>query len=179
MILYYIEPFSHSIYVYLDLSDYLLLSRSMQVFQFYLYLILSLGIPGYLCLNMPISDNLWQFLAVSGNLGQTRAISGNIWQSLAISGNLWAISIEYQISGCQQKQERASYCYQKLVGYSFFFPGQDIEKLALLKLETVLSFAKVEVPTPLLQGLVISGFSLAFFEASGPFYMQSLANSQI
>ena len=51
------------------------------------------------------------------------AISGYQRLSLAIFGYPWlsqTIYIVYQQSGCQKKQERASYCYLKLFP-SFFF----------------------------------------------------------
>ena len=100
-----------------------------------------------------ISGYLQQSQAISGNHGLSKTISGFICIKcaiLAIFGNLWlffgylwhlllvlifgnfwqllAISIEYQVSGCKYKQERASYCCLKLFHY---FKMRNISRIHL------------------------------------------------
>ena len=115
MILYCIEPFPCSIYVYLSTLDFLIQSHSISFYIclfssifFYLglfssilfflalfhsisgFLWLSLAIFGYFRLSLAISGypcqvHLCQSLAVSGKQGQSPEIFGNLGQSLALA----------------------------------------------------------------------------------------------
>ena len=69
--------------------------------------------------------------SIKGYLSLSQAISGYLWLSWAISGYHRVISIKYQVSLCNLKQERENYCYLKLFGSSPFFLGR-AEKLALI-----------------------------------------------
>ena len=132
---------SRSISVYFCLSQSICLSR-------FIYLGLYPALLDYLGLYQIISDSLGPSptifgylcvslsLAIFGYLWLSLAISGYPWLPLAISCYLWlslTISIKYQISGCKQKQERASYSYLKLFRQFFFLHERFLEKPALLK----------------------------------------------
>ena len=102
--------------------DYLGLSQDISG-----YLWLSLAISGYLRISQNISGYLGLSQAISGYLGLSRATSGCLGLSRAIWGYLGlylTLFIKFRVSGCKQKQERASYCYLKLFGSFSFHPDE-------------------------------------------------------
>ena len=116
---FYIETFSLSISVLLGPSWF-----SLGYFLLYLTISdkngISRTIPSYLRLSWAIlcyMELSWLYLDIMIYLGYIYlVISGHLSQLLAISDCMWlslAIFIEYQVSGCNKKQEWAIYCYFK------------------------------------------------------------------
>ena len=118
--------------VYLDLYW---LSKAILAISAQLSWTISGYLYSYLWLSRGIQDYIWLSRAFASYRELYFAISGYFWLSLAISGYYWlslAISIKHQVSGYNQKQERASYCYLKLFGsFMYFFLLQRfLEELA-------------------------------------------------